>query len=318
MNALILNSQVVFVICQRLLQLAGVNSELRTVAILKRRAFTSLSLTDDLNSDLTSADQAMSLARQEKRADSDSLLDHTYGKGDSQLSDTSLATDVFYDSFADGPEQACDMDEISPEAVLQHSVSESVLLKDPKESMNASGSEHKRTNGLDKLKLGHTSLHGVDVVSNYTEIDTARFSDADEGITINVKRTSIQAELTEVKTNNNDSLNASNEESASFKVDNDNSESEKNSPKSQISVKVDSSNSVSLVADAEERDVQPRNYLAVDAEELSEKLAQCFSPKINYTRISTMLEKYKVRVPLSMLYSDTCKHRLFCLLLLAP
>lgn len=288
--------QVVFVICQRILQLAGVDFELRTVAILRNRVFTSTDASKDGSFLMV---QAEPFSEQKRRAGSDSLLTHM-GKDDSceTESDTSLDANVFYDSFADGPGESGDMDELTPENTLQHSVSESVLFT--KDSVSPAFLGSNEYEGSHKLNKPHQGPYQVDIDNNYTEIETARFSDSDEGITIAVKRNDDMAgqplQTTTEKSSKKDRIKGTKGAGRRF---NDDSLSKK-SVKSQASILLGNSSSNQLQTADEEKQVNTGVSVSIDNENFVENIASCFSAKLNYTRISTMLEKYKVRIFISL------------------
>ena len=271
--------------CQRLLQLFGADYELRTIAILKRRGFTSLSLTDSSIDETSIGDQTTKLsADQKRRAGSDSLLDRPHENDDKDLLDASLDKNVFYDSFADETEGLSDMDEISPENVLHHSVSESVLFKDSKDYHVFNDASH----SLHSVKHRTGQAVFVDEENNYTEMETARLSDADRGITIDGKRTGHKAYDFDRTTKLDQNRKKSDSERKVI------GNSDKNPIKSQVSITITSSSSKQIIAN-EEREIKSKSFTPDDLEAFAKSIASSLSPKVNYTRISTALEKYKVR-----------------------
>ncbi|XP_065058620.1 protein tyrosine phosphatase domain-containing protein 1-like [Rhopilema esculentum] len=281
--------KVVFVICQRLLELAGIDFQLRSVTVLRRRAFTSLSLSDE-SSDLLSSEGDASSGKldasskeHKNKSDSDFDVGHIFDKKniDDDVTDGlfpgELKDNVYYDSFGDGPEELCGMDELEPEQAIHHSVSESVLLGSNKAArFNIDTHRGSSRNRGESLKL----FNNEEV---YVSCENARASDSDETISIKIdKESSVISGKSE---NPRDSSVFMSHET----INGQEVEAEVKRRGSQPATQ-DQSNSSEAVT--EEKGFKAQNSIELDSSVLT-NVAASLAPKVNLGRIMSKLEKYK-------------------------
>ena len=220
-----------------------------------------------------------------RRAGSDSLIEHAHEEDDKEMSDTPIHANVFYDSFADEAEDMTDMDELSPEQFLRHSVSESVLFKNTKDTnapRDAMIDRHGSLQNLRSKKLGQCTK--IDEDNNET-IENTRSSDADEGIMIGAKKIGQKPDnINSIKLIHrfNDS-----DDKTGFNSD-------RSSQRSLMSKSIELSNAEQSFISGEENNTKTRNLSRASIQSFTESISPSLLPKVSYSRISTLLEKYKV------------------------
>ena len=272
-----------FIICQRLLQLSGIEYELRNVSLLRRRTFGSIGLADTSSENSCSGQRIRLPAEHDRKVGSDSLLvEHVCRDDEKEMTDISLDADVFYDSFADGAEDIRDMDELSPEQFLRHSVSESALSKGSKVSPDMFSDKHRSLYNIRNSILDHSSK--ADVESSYSEMETARFSDTEEVITIDVKKT---------ETNLASKISVNLSQKFSDLVGKNSSHLNNNQRNDSVSALTEHSSSQLSLGSKESKG--KGNLINVSVDSLFESVHPSLAAKVSYTGISTLLEKYKVK-----------------------
>ena len=254
------------------------------MAVLKIRILTSSSVSTSSNESVDQ--QTTSLIDRDRRLGSDSLIEQVSVDGDKGPSETYLEPNVFYDSFADGAEDIVDMDELSSENFIHHSLSESVLLKGT-QNLNVSTAET-----IDKVR----SLPAIEsnaqacptqreTDNNNTKIGTARCSDAAEGIVINARKSGqIPARNSPITLDQR-----TNDFGSSSSVG-----SIKGSSNSQFSIGAETRTSEKSFVNGKEGYVTTRNSSHDGSCACVEGILASFSSKQNYSGVSTLLEKYKV------------------------
>ena len=271
------------------MQLSGFEYDLKNVAIFRRRTLGSLSLSGLAIDDTCSDQQRQLLVNQNRRVRSDSLIEHARKENDKEMLNIPVEGDVFYDSFADESEGVTDMDELSPEQFLRHSVSESVLFKSTKDSKapaDAMIGKHKSLQNIRSKGLDQSTK--IDEDNNYENIDNARSSDADEGITIDAKNIGQKP----------DSVS-----SIQLIHDKTGLNSNRTSQKSLTSKSIELSSAEKSFIRGEEGNTKARNLSCASMESCTQSIYPSLLPKVSYSRVSTLLEKYKVRSCLLLKYS---------------
>jgi len=275
--------KVVFIISKRLLQLCGIDCELRNVAVLKIRILTSSSTS---TSSVDSVDQrTASLIDRGRRLGSDSVIEQVCVDDDTGTSDTSLEPNVFYDSYADGTDDSVGMDELSPENFIHHSLSESVLLKST-QNLNVSTAETvDKVRSLPTIESNAQSYPTQrDTDNNNTKFGTARCLDSAEGIILNAKKSGkIPARNSSITLDRRPNDFESNSSVNSMKY----------SSNSQFSIETEARTSEKSIVNGEERYLTTRNSSHDGSSACVESILASFSSKPNYSGISTLLERYK-------------------------
>ena len=292
-------------ICQRLLELAGIDFQLRSVTVLRRRAFTSLSLSDE-SSDLLSSEgdassRKLDALSKEHKSDSDFVVGHIFDKKniDDDVTDDlfpeEFKDNIFYDSFGDGPEELCGMDELVPEKAIHHSVSESVLLGSNK-AARFDVDTHKGTR-----TITGQSLKLFDNEEVYASCETARASDSDEAISIKIAKES------SVIGGKSENLGDSSVFMSHETINGQEVEAEVARRGSHPATK-DQFNSSEAVT--EEKGLITQTSIELNSSVLTD-VAASLAPKVNLGRIMSKLEKYKVCA--AVCFNDDLKlFLLFC------